>query len=289
MKKLSLLAVVLSVLCTFGYTVSTTVQNESFKTVVKKIISDHADSLVWIRYTTKGPDLSAFGMPSQDQTTQSHGIIISENGVIATRAPMPNMNGGMVIMNGGDNTRQNPRSQSPKNIKVVFSDGKAANAESLLIDPFYSLMFVKIKEQELKEVKNKLKAFSYNSGTTAELGDEVITLERRFDKFGFVPRVNRMAIDSVMTEPINSYGGVFTLNLLPVFNASGVLIGFTSPYNASNNRAANPFSAPIDNEMLIIPFDSMKQIFEKAKKAKPQGKSDEEDEEDSDDEESEED
>jgi hypothetical protein len=276
-KMLLVVAVIAAVSGIASHAVTKIVLNLEFKTAAKKVIKEYSNSVVLVKYTlsNNNPQFAAFGMP-QDQTVISSAIVIADD-IVATSAPRNQM---MFFGQGGGNEAPNP-----KNIKVILHDGSQLSADFLIKDKNYSLMFVKVRKESLQSSKTKLTALNAPF-SNAEAGDFALSIQRSNEEFGFAPRINLAIIESEITKPIKAYGTFLGWELTPIFDLKGSLIGFATSYDSGTDITAGRAGFLT----LIIPADFAKQIFDKAKEAKPQVEEsdDEENEEEENDEEEEE-
>ncbi|MBI4242578.1 MAG: hypothetical protein HY606_00680 [Planctomycetes bacterium] len=270
MKKLVvIIATVVAVSGIAAHAVTRFVVNQEFKNGVKKVIKDYSASIVAVKYTVSGnPQLAQFGI-NPNQNVSSAGIVISDD-VIVTRSP--DNTGQMAFMMQGQRDQQS----GPKNYKVLLSDGKLLDADFLIKDKDFSLTFLKVKKESLQKEQVKLTPLNYTTSAKAEAGDFALALRRMSENLGSAPSASLVIIESEITKPIKAYGAMIGWELAPIFDLTGALIGFATTYQTGETGVQLSVQS---FQTLLVPSETLKPIFEKAKEATPQSNVEEETEE----------
>lgn len=152
--------------------------------VYKKLIADHAEAIVSIKYVMKEDD--------QEQEEEVTGFVIEESGLVITSNWL--MGGFPEVykqMAGG-------RNRVPKDIKILIGDdNEGVEAKLVARDSERDLAWLQITKAEGK----KFKFIDVSKSAAAEAGDRLLTLERLGKTYDRQPIVNESRVRAVVSKP----------------------------------------------------------------------------------------
>lgn len=232
--------------------------DDQLKSSVKRVIRQYGDFIVLIKY--KVPQGGGIPDPDEpvagDNPITSGGFLLNETGIVVAHSVPQSVS---LALNPDDPAKS--AETIPQDISIVLPNGKSVPADFIYSDRTYSLMFLKIKKDALDKEKIELQQLRYLTSSKPEVGDVILGLERKTERFDHAIKVRFNIVDSSITKPLKAYGCAMTFgDVMPVFNMSGDLLGL-----AINYAYDKELDIDITEELLIL-IETLEPLFEKAKK-----------------------
>ena len=194
-----------------------------FKTDARKVLTDHAPSVVGIRGLLK-INASMNGQPSggQDRPMASNGVVVADGLIaVAYRTLKPDLASAQAQRPGL--TIEAEISE----IKIVTADGEEYDAKLVLHDEDLGVAFVAVDPKAENAANFKIKAIDISKDASVQHLDDLVGIGRMSEKLRSVARANIGSVSAIVNRPRKIYICQGLSMSTPVFNSTGEFIGLT--------------------------------------------------------------
>lgn len=240
----------------------------------RRIVAEHAAAIVPVSAVLK-IEVPGDDSPSQEQTIETYGTVISTNGLTVASATSLNPIGGIGAMEvpiGGRLQSVTPRGTVAQ-IRVRLPDGDEVPMRQVLTDEDLDLAFLAPDPGEGVAAPPFPHRVDFGSNSTAQVMDEVIGLGRAGKLFNWAPAVGATRIIARVEKPRLLYlfgagfvGGVGT----PVFTADGRTLGLVV---MRRQRAGGSRGFAMNQAAVIVPAADVADLARRAQEAAARPKS----------------
>ncbi len=227
----------------------------------RRVLSDYGEAVMPVTAVLKveAPGASA----PQERNLEFLGTVVASNGLMAvsatTLSPFNNM-GDAASVGGSRPTT------SASRIKIRFSDGIEVPARQVLTDEDADLTFLLPEPEEGKPAPKFPKPVEFAPGVAANVADELFTVGRAGDLFGWAPVLGRLHIIGRVERPRRHYliAGAFSPGVgAPVFLSDGRPLGLLvvrrEPAEPQPGRPA-----PFQQAIVVLPSETVADLVEQA-------------------------
>lgn len=202
----------------------------------------------------------------QERNLEFLGTVVAANGLTAvsatTLSPFNNLGDAAGISSPRPNV-------SASRIKIRLADGVEVTARQVLTDEDADLTFLLPEPEEGKPAPKFPKPVEFAPGAAAEVADELFTLGRAGDLFGWSPVVGRAQIIGRVERPRRQYliSGSFSPGVgTPVFLTDGRPLGLlVLRREPSAPQPGRPM--PFQQAVVVLPADAVAELVEQAVQA----------------------
>lgn len=240
----------------------------------RRIVAEYASVVVPVTAVLK-IEVPGNETPTQEQTIETYGTVLSTNGLTVLSATSLNPVGGLGAMEmpiGGRIQTVTPRGTVTQ-IRVRLADGEEIAMRQVLTDEDLDLTFLAPDLSEGGAVPTFPRGLDFSHGSTVEVMDEVVAIGRAGKLFNWAPAVGTCRIIARVEKPRLLYlfgagfvGGTGT----PVFSVQGQPIGLVV---MRRQRATGPRTFAMNQAAVIVPAVDVADLSRRAQEAVARAKS----------------